>query len=116
VTPDVFKSAIQICRVKAAEKKIDINVIREEQLTFRFDPSLLRWTSLIYYISKVYNPKFLRSNILSIISGVSGRNYPATRRFMERNQHFMEHGLPCGLGHVHLTFSGGCTIAQVEST
>ena len=38
---DVFQSAIQICRSKADEKKIDINLICEEQLTAKFDPTLL---------------------------------------------------------------------------
>jgi len=38
---DVFKSAIQICRSKAKEKKIDINHICEPQLTSWFNSSLL---------------------------------------------------------------------------
>jgi two-component system phosphate regulon sensor histidine kinase PhoR len=38
---DVFKSAIQICRSKAEEKKIDIHPICEAQLTSWFDSSLL---------------------------------------------------------------------------
>jgi two-component system phosphate regulon sensor histidine kinase PhoR len=38
---DVFKSAIQICRPKAEEKEITINLICEEQLRSNFDPTLL---------------------------------------------------------------------------
>jgi two-component system phosphate regulon sensor histidine kinase PhoR len=38
---DVLKSAIQICRSKAQEKKIDIHPICEPQLTSWFDSSLL---------------------------------------------------------------------------
>ena len=38
---NVFKSAIQICRSKAQEKEIDINLACEEQLESCFDPTLL---------------------------------------------------------------------------
>jgi len=38
---DVFQSAIQICRSKAEEKKIKINLICNEQLNSSFDSSLL---------------------------------------------------------------------------
>ena len=38
---DVFKSAIQICRSKAEEKKITISPIFDEQLSARFDATLL---------------------------------------------------------------------------
>ncbi len=41
IIPDVFKSAIQICRSKAEEKNINISLICDEQLTSRFDSSLL---------------------------------------------------------------------------
>jgi two-component system, OmpR family, phosphate regulon sensor histidine kinase PhoR len=38
---DVFKSALQICRSKAEEKRITINLTCEEQLAASFDSSLL---------------------------------------------------------------------------
>ena len=38
---DVFQSALQICHSKAEEKKININLICEEQLVSCFDSSLL---------------------------------------------------------------------------
>ena len=38
---DVFQSAIQICRSKAEEKKIDINLTCDEKLKSFFDPMLL---------------------------------------------------------------------------
>jgi len=38
---DVFKSAIQICRSKAEEKKITVSPIFDEQLSARFDATLL---------------------------------------------------------------------------
>ena len=38
---DVFKSALQICRSKAEEKKITISPIFDEQLSARFDATLL---------------------------------------------------------------------------
>ena len=41
VIRDVLKSAIQICRPKAEEKKIEINHTCEPQLRFSFDSSLL---------------------------------------------------------------------------
>jgi two-component system phosphate regulon sensor histidine kinase PhoR len=38
---DVFKSAIQICRSKAEEKKIEIDLTCDEELSSHFDPTLL---------------------------------------------------------------------------
>jgi two-component system phosphate regulon sensor histidine kinase PhoR len=38
---DIFRSAVQICRSKAEEKNIDINISCEEELTSYFDPTLL---------------------------------------------------------------------------
>ncbi|NNL77834.1 MAG: HAMP domain-containing protein [Desulfobacterales bacterium] len=38
---DILRSAVQICRSKAEEKKIDINLTCDEQLTSYFDPTLL---------------------------------------------------------------------------